>query len=172
MDCNRCIEDLTAYLDGELGPAESAQVQSHLKGCPSCSNELRSFQQAAEFIGSHVKELGLPLGSWNRVRDRISTPKSRGFWTLPFPMRWRTAIAAMACIAVLASGYLWHQKIERRNLNVYIAQYEKAREAHRSFRRAIANVESGLASDSIAIDNPFIEARVSLDLNPFRSEDR
>ncbi len=172
MDCNRCIEDLTAYLDGELNPGDSAQVQSHLKTCPSCSQELSSFQQAAAFVGSHVKELGLPLGSWNRVRDRISAPKSRRFWTLPFPMGWRTAIAAIACIAILASGYLWYQQIEQRNLDAYIAQYEKAREAHRSFRRVIANVESGLASDTVAIDNPFIEARVSFDLNPFRSEDR
>ena len=57
MDCKQCTEDLTAYLDGELSPADSAQVQSHLAACASCADELRSFQEAADFVESHKREL-------------------------------------------------------------------------------------------------------------------
>jgi len=123
MDCNRCVEDLTAYLDGELSPEAFAQVQSHLKTCSSCSEEFRSFQQASDFVASHVRELSLPLGSWNRVRDRIEVPKSPAFWSRPFLLRWRPAVAALACIVVLAVGYLWNQQIQRQSLDAYIARY-------------------------------------------------
>jgi hypothetical protein len=80
--------------------------------------------------------------------------------------------AALTGLAILAFGYGWHRQAQQRSLDAYIAQYEKAREAGRSFRRVIANVDSGFAPDHRAADNPFIEAKVSLDLNPFRSEDR
>lgn len=172
MDCNRCVENLTAYLDGELSPEAFTQVQLHLKACSSCSEEFRSFQRASDFVASHVKELNLPPGSWNRVRDRIEDTKSPAFWNLPFLIRWRPAVAALACIAVFAFGYLWYQQVQRQSLDAYIARYEKARQADLSFRRVLARDDFRLVSGTIAIDNPFIEARAGLDINLFRSEDR
>ena len=172
MDCKRCTEDLTAYLDGELSPADSAQVRSHLITCSACTDELRGLQQAADFIESHARELDLRFGSWSRLQAQIPAPKSPTFLGLPFPVRWRTAVAAMACIAAIAFSYYWHQQVQRSSLDAYIAQYEKAREAGRSFRRAIAGVDTAFTSEKFAVDNPFMEAKATLDLNPFRSEDR
>lgn len=37
MTCERIEELLSAYLEGELGPAEKAEVEAHLAGCPACS---------------------------------------------------------------------------------------------------------------------------------------
>jgi hypothetical protein len=172
MDCKRCSEDLTAYLDGELSPIDSAQVRSHLDACASCSDELRSLQQAGAFLASRMHELDLRPGSWNRVRAQIAIQKFTSFWNIFSPIRWRPAVAALTCLALLAFGYMWYRQTQQRSLDAYIAQYERARDAGRSFRRVIANVDSGFAPDNRAIDNPFIEAKVSLDLNPFRSEDR
>ncbi len=170
MDCKRCVEDLTAYLDGELGPEASAQVQSHLESCSSCSEEFRSFQQAADFVAAHVKELDLPLGSWSRLRKRIEGTKAPAFWNLPLLIRWRPAVAALACIAMLAGGYFWHRQVQRQSLDAYIARYEKARQADLSLRRVLARDDFRLGSGTI--ENPFIEARAGLDINLFRSEDR
>jgi hypothetical protein len=172
MDCKRCSEDLTAYLDGELSSIDSARVDSHLDACVSCSEELRSLQRAAAFLASRTQELELRPGSWNRVRAQISIEKSASFWNIFSPIRWRPAVAALTCLALLAFGYIWYRQAQQRSLDAYIAQYEKARDAGRSFRRVLANVDSGFAPDNRAIENPFIEAKVSLDINPFLSEDR
>lgn len=34
-------EEIAAYLDGELGPAPSAELEEHLLECPACEEELR-----------------------------------------------------------------------------------------------------------------------------------
>jgi predicted anti-sigma-YlaC factor YlaD len=172
MDCKQCSENLTAYLDGELSAADSSQVQSHLMTCVYCSSELHSFQKAAVLVKSNTRELDLRPESWRAIQSRISVSKSLSFWDLWFPIRWRTAIAALSCLAVLAFGYLWYQQVQERNLDAYIAQYEKAREAGRAFHRAITDADSGFISDDFAVENPFIEAKAGIDLNPFRSEDR
>jgi anti-sigma factor RsiW len=171
MDCRQVTEDLTAYLDGELGTADSAQVKTHLASCASCADELRSLQEAANFVESHVQGLSLRPGSWNAVRTRIAVEKSPSIFRFPFPTRWRAAFAATACIVIFALGYLWYQQLEERNLNAYISQYIKAREASRFIYRAGTGTDVRLESGSYTVENPFVEAKVGLDINPFRSED-
>lgn len=36
MDCAGVSERTAAYLDGQLAPAETEQVDAHLEGCPDC----------------------------------------------------------------------------------------------------------------------------------------
>ncbi|MEN6560683.1 MAG: zf-HC2 domain-containing protein [Acidobacteriota bacterium] len=37
MTCERIEELLSAYLEGELGPAGKAEVEAHLAACPACA---------------------------------------------------------------------------------------------------------------------------------------
>ncbi|NLT67972.1 MAG: zf-HC2 domain-containing protein, partial [Acidobacteria bacterium] len=46
MECKRCIEELTAFLDHELKPDLAKQVYSHVSRCASCAAELRSLKEA------------------------------------------------------------------------------------------------------------------------------
>ncbi|MBN1568234.1 MAG: zf-HC2 domain-containing protein [Acidobacteria bacterium] len=171
MDCKQITEDLTAYLDGELSETYSAQVKSHLASCASCADQMRSLQEASDFIVSHAKELNLRPGSWNAVHDRIAVEKAPSIFDFSFLPRWRTAFAAAACMAIIALGLLWYQQIEESKLNAYISQYMEAREASRSFQRAGTESDARFASGDLVVDNPFMEAKVGLDFNPFRSED-
>ena len=171
MDCKQCTENLTAYLDGELSPADSSQVHSHLAACTSCADELSSLREAADFIESHRRELKLRPGSWSAVRAHLAVEKSPPLFGFPVPNRWRAAFAAAACITILAVGYLWYQQVQERSLNAYISQYMRAREASQPFRFVRSGADSVFKSENFAVDNPFIEAKVGLDSNPFRSED-
>ena len=172
MDCKNCIDNLTAYLDGELLPEDDSQIRLHLASCAPCSRELQGFRQASDFMASNARELNLSPGSWSRVQAQISARKPGSFFRLPIPVRWQIPAAAFACLVLITSGFLWYQQARENSLNAYIAQYEKAREAGRFIRRAAADINSGLGSDVYTIENPFVEAKVGLDLNPFRSEDR
>ncbi|MFA5975126.1 MAG: zf-HC2 domain-containing protein [Elusimicrobiota bacterium] len=41
---------LSAYLDGELGPEEAGQVESHLQSCHACQQELSSLKAIQQAI--------------------------------------------------------------------------------------------------------------------------
>ena len=172
MDCKKCTEDLTAYLDMELSPEESAQVQSHLATCASCTHELRRFQAAADFVDSYSRKPVLNPKSWNAVRARISIEKSPSLYELLALNRWRAVLGALACITMLVLGCLWYEQAQDRNLNAYISQYVTTREADRSLHHTIAGPNADLESEGIFADNPFVEVKADLDLNPFRSEEQ
>ena len=54
MDCNRCREQLDAYLDQELTAAEQEQVEEHLCQCEQCRRVLRQMERMQEAI-SHLQ---------------------------------------------------------------------------------------------------------------------
>jgi anti-sigma factor RsiW len=171
-ECKRCRENLTAYLDEELSPAESAEVRSHLEACAACAGELGSLQAAADFIGSHTSELESPPASWTRIQARISEENLRSPFLFPAVNRWRFALATMVFLAALTLGYFWRQQVQQRSLDEYISQYIKARESGAGFRLLNGRSTDGIAAEDIRAHNPFIEVKANLDLNPFRSEDR
>jgi hypothetical protein len=163
---------LTAHLDGELSPTESAGVRSHLESCAACAGELGSMQEAADFIGSHVRELEPGSASWTRIRSRISDENSRSPLRFLALNRWRFALATMMFLAAIALSYFWHQQVQQRDLNEYISQYVKAREAGKHFLLLIGKARPGIDTENFSADNPFIEVKATMDINPFRSEDR
>src|SRR5262249_55292527 len=48
---------LSAYVDGEVTPAERAQVESHLASCAECARVLAEYRA----LGSNIRELSRPL---------------------------------------------------------------------------------------------------------------
>jgi hypothetical protein len=170
MDCKRCTDNLTAYLDGELSQVDSAQVRSHLEICTSCGVELRSCQAASSFVTSHVSELELRSQSWDAVYNRISDTGSRSPFAFLFLKRWSSALATLAVVIAVAFGYLWYQQDQRKGLDEYISQYVKMREAGRTL--GLMTSSSGLPFQSGNPNNPFIEVKPAFDTNPFRLEDR
>jgi anti-sigma factor RsiW len=172
MDCARCIEELTAFLDGELNPADSERVRSHLDTCASCTDELRSLREAADFVESHQRELELRPGSWNLVRARISAMDSPSPFRFLAPNRWRIAMASLAIIAALGIGYIQYHQVQRRSLDKYIAQYMRDRRAQQPARPVFSDFRAGFKSEDSRARNPFAEFRTTITDNPFRLEDR
>jgi hypothetical protein len=184
MDCRQCAENLTAYLDGELGRTDLEQVRDHLGTCSACADGLRSLQESAEFIESHVQELTPQPELWNMVRARISATDSflqpRHFMLL----NWRFAAAVVVTFAILGIGYIQYQRMEQKSLDQYISRYIKEREARGQKQVLVANNENNqrieipyeanpfLETGAPLIDNPFMEANPTVFDNPFRSEER
>jgi hypothetical protein len=171
MDCRQCTENLTAYLDGELSHADSAQLRAHLETCVSCAVELSGFQEAADFVESHNRELDIRPECWNKVYDQIIAERPSPFRFL-FPKQWSQILATLAIVAALAFGYLWYQQDQKRSLDDYISQYVKAREASQAFRLMTHTPGFRAQTMNLFPDNPFAEAKPAIDINPFRLEDR
>ena len=56
VDCGNRVR-LDAYHDGELSPAERADVEAHLRDCPACAAELAAIRGlSAAFAGAAPRE--------------------------------------------------------------------------------------------------------------------
>ncbi|HVA67275.1 MAG TPA: zf-HC2 domain-containing protein [Elusimicrobiota bacterium] len=108
MTCGQCRENLSAYADGALGPAEKTSADAHLAECAQCRAELRFIQSAKAAIAG-VPAPRLPadlkqtLLAEARRRTRQESPRP-SFWSVPAFRYPAAALAATfaALIAILA----------------------------------------------------------------------
>ena len=86
-------EELSAYADGELPPAEADAVESHLASCTECRRELAAIRAVGDAMSAGGTE---ETGSvWGAVRRRIVEPAG-----------WLLLGAGVAVLAALA-GVEW-----------------------------------------------------------------
>jgi len=117
MNCFECQENLSLYLDGELGQADAAQVREHLGACEPCDLLCRDLSLLLSSC-SFDEKLGLENSDppnadalWCRINNVIESeirpvkqtePQRRWFsriWQLSFSQ----AVSAVAAIAVVSS---------------------------------------------------------------------
>jgi anti-sigma factor RsiW len=86
---------LSAYVDGELSPGDTAAVEGHLVGCPACRDELEATRWTRQVMRG-LPQLDLPFGVVERAlaRERAKV----------LPMAWAAAAAAAVALAFLALG--------------------------------------------------------------------
>ncbi|MEM7411244.1 MAG: zf-HC2 domain-containing protein [Myxococcota bacterium] len=107
-------EELSAWLDGELAAARSAEVEAHLESCAECAAALDALENVDHALGT------LPLPDveatrWDRLQERIAAERD-AVATAPAPSRARGAaprrrrperwLAASAAAAALLALYL------------------------------------------------------------------
>ena len=106
MNCDFDSELIGAYHDGELDPAQRAEVEGHLQGCASCAASLegmRSLSTRARAAGVYHEP---PAYLEARVRGAlrkevpVRAQASGSFW------KW----AALAACLALAAGLLWNTR--------------------------------------------------------------
>src|SRR5262249_39457910 len=77
MTCERVLEQLSDYLDGELSPAAMAGVQSHLRRCPACEQEHQALRQTVQLLAVHGRQT-TPVDGREQVLARLrEVPTSR-----------------------------------------------------------------------------------------------
>ena len=93
MTCERVLEQLSDYLDGELSPPEAARLSAHIEGCAPCRQaqeafllfrqELRAYDWAPDplvqsralsaILNSRTAEAEAVTPSvWERLADRFT----------------------------------------------------------------------------------------------------
>jgi hypothetical protein len=104
MNCHDAREQLSDFIEEALGPAELAELRSHLAGCPDCSRELEQLRATLSLL-SRVERARAPVGFVDRVMAAthpVPWYRRLGGWLfLPLGRKLPAEAAAMVMIAVL-----------------------------------------------------------------------
>lgn len=108
MNCEKCQEQLSDFLDGTLGHAEHASVSAHLAACTDCADAREEFnsilaaaRDAHEYLYAPADESAL----WLRVRDAVQTEERvaavavgarGGFWSRLLNARFQLSLPQLA----------------------------------------------------------------------------
>jgi hypothetical protein len=112
MNCEKCQELLSEYLDGTLGHTEHAAVGAHLAGCATCAVAREDFHAIIAVAREARGQLFAPTDEralWLRVRNTVeaeqpararanaaSAPASSGFWSSLFGWRFELSLPQLA----------------------------------------------------------------------------
>ena len=122
MNCEKCQELLSDYLDGTLGHSEHAAVGAHIAACGACAAAREDFHAIIAVAREARGQLFAPADEralWQRVRDTVEAeslparpPATRaaaaGLWSRLSGMRWQLSLPQLAAgvaslIVVVAS---------------------------------------------------------------------
>jgi anti-sigma factor RsiW len=113
MLCDSWMEQLDAYLDGELPAAEARALDEHLRGCPACAGQSLSrvqFKRATHYAGQRYT----PEPAFRaRIEKQIAPPLlfSRNRFLIA------VLIGSMALIAVFVFALIIGRQPDQRLLN-------------------------------------------------------
>ena len=90
---------LGAYHDGELPPAQAAEVEQHARQCPACAAELARIRALSAMLKSAPKPQ-LPPDVLARLHGRVDLMPAATI------SKWAEALAAIAAVVLLTCSIL------------------------------------------------------------------
>jgi hypothetical protein len=184
MDCRKCGDDLTAFIDGEIAGSAAERMKQHLENCSPCRDEFKELKDSAALVESHSGALELDPEIWNNLRARIAEMPapgdSSGLFRFLVVNRWTTAAATLAATVILSLGlwiYVQYQASER-EFQLFVKEYIQTRSAAEQvhslqlLEAAEKNPFNLEGTGLITTENPFADPRTPEITNPFRSEER
>ncbi|NWG12811.1 MAG: zf-HC2 domain-containing protein [Acidobacteria bacterium] len=173
MDCRKCAEDMTAFMDGEISPSHTALMQSHIDACPACAEEYASLRKAADLVQNHHRYVDLTPGSWNLLHARIGPESRPSIFDFFLIRRWSPVMAmALAGLALIFGLWSYHRYQEsERALRSYMAEYIRVREARTQAYHLTSTREGRARFEYLDLrdeENPFVVVHGTTEDNPFR----
>jgi anti-sigma factor RsiW len=124
MNCEKCQELLSDFLDGTLSHSEHAAVGAHIASCPSCAAAREEFHAIIAAARDARGQLFAPPDEhalWLRVRNTVEAESRTGravaaataapggsFWSRLFGKRWELSLpqlaAGVACLVVAVAS--------------------------------------------------------------------
>jgi anti-sigma factor RsiW len=107
MNCGALKTRLGRFLDGELSPPELAEIEAHIRGCPSCQQELQALHALSASLDALIVPpvpAGIAPGTMAHIRQQKARLRrswgALGFWQ-PWPVAMRFAAVGTAVVACL-----------------------------------------------------------------------
>ncbi len=115
--CKKTTRNLVAFLWGELEKSEESWLESHLKTCPRCREELRQLKEVYRAADSVTEDLDKTMASidWETLPGRIigrmggkqtaraEQSRKKGFWLFLLQPRFRLVYAGLLLGLVVGS---------------------------------------------------------------------
>lgn len=114
MDCGTINKKLSAYLDGELQPAETAEVREHIAVCPECGQALKELKKTSARIRG-LEDVDPPAWLEQHVMAKIreeAGQKQGLLQKLFLPLRVKVPFQAAATLALCAAAFLVYKAVE------------------------------------------------------------
>lgn len=113
MNCMKCQENITPYIDNELDGKTKREVTVHLDICEKCSSFYKSEYLLKSFVQKRLKKISAPDDLKEGIKESIRSDFSYKKKIIPF-VRPLIAYAAAAVLVVFFATYLmskpWQQK--------------------------------------------------------------
>ena len=70
MDCRKFLEQLDAFIDGELTPGAKAAMENHMNNCPECK---KLYEDAKEILmkTNELNDVKAPEGFTDAVMEKL-----------------------------------------------------------------------------------------------------
>ncbi len=94
MECAKCKERLSAYLDQETTAPETLAIQRHLEVCEGCRRELAALRRLSAALGDLA--VPAPAGLARQVRRRLAPRRA--------PWQRAMSLAASLVLGMVAGG--------------------------------------------------------------------
>lgn len=125
MKCKKYEEKIVLYLYGELNENDKAELESHVKECPACLEDLEYTKKIFMLVDDNKEEV--PEANWEKCWREIGTStqveprKQKRFFLAP---RWVYAAAALFLVFVLGAliGRYWFFPTQEYALEPEISQ--------------------------------------------------
>jgi hypothetical protein len=108
--CEKFRAELDSYIDNELRTEGNLEMIEHFRNCTSCTQDAQERRSVRRRLRHAVREVPLPSGLEQRVRDRLRQPKE--------PQARRLFLMAIAAALVLCFGLLRFSDASGRLLGV------------------------------------------------------
>lgn len=103
MQCSSAAALLGAYLDGELRPDQSVDLQKHLRSCTQCASEIAEMARLQRSLRGARGHFAPSAEFRRKVQKQISRPRRRNWmiWSAPIGV----ALATILLAAVVWIGH-------------------------------------------------------------------
>ena len=96
----------SAYIDGDLSPARTRAVETHLAACPACARELEQWRAVLRLVSYHAA-VTCPIDCAEAVLQRIAAQPFSSSLLPPPSSPGRPLIPAVALILTLLGSGTW-----------------------------------------------------------------
>jgi len=124
MDCQDYKEMISAHVDMALSSEERLAVQSHLDGCPKCTQMFHWETQMRSALKRKLSPIAARPALRARVMDQLEGTRKEGLFGWPYMAH--GLAAAFALLLIVAVPYLfWPGKVQEEILTDAVVLYQK-----------------------------------------------
>jgi predicted anti-sigma-YlaC factor YlaD len=75
--CKECLDLLSDYMDGDLDPQISADLEEHFQDCPPCIAFLNTFKTSTKLCRDTLRQVDIPEAVQSKMKEFIAQQKQK-----------------------------------------------------------------------------------------------